>query len=213
MDIDVWIFCFRECLRTLAVNKKKLKPLSDLAGNKQIVRTSWYDRNVRLIDIITDFVSFLFLLPSNSHSFTVLITLHRSNHIISGCYCGLFPLMLYEFCVFAVPLSCLPSGIYCISSFDHVLPSFLYVIWLQFFILHNFPFHLFPFAPDFCIVSVEVFASELVPVSTKSVLFLSYLKLTTETQLNLSVLQIMFMTCVSYPFVPCNVLKWSWLCS
>ncbi|PNF15923.1 WD repeat-containing protein 89 [Cryptotermes secundus] len=38
-----------ECLRTLAVNKNKLKPLSSLAGNKQIVRTSWYDRNSELL--------------------------------------------------------------------------------------------------------------------------------------------------------------------
>jgi hypothetical protein len=46
INVGVWIFCFRGCLGTLSVHKKVLKPLSYLPGNKQIVRTSWYDRKV-----------------------------------------------------------------------------------------------------------------------------------------------------------------------
>ncbi|KDR16692.1 WD repeat-containing protein 89 [Zootermopsis nevadensis] len=38
-----------ECLRTLTVHKQKLKPQSNLAGNKQIVRASCYDRNSELL--------------------------------------------------------------------------------------------------------------------------------------------------------------------
>jgi hypothetical protein len=46
INVVVCIFCFRGCLGTLSVHKKILKPLSYLQGNKQIIRTSWYDRNV-----------------------------------------------------------------------------------------------------------------------------------------------------------------------
>jgi hypothetical protein len=76
INVGVWIVCFRGCLGALAAHKKKLKPLSYLPGNKQIVRTSWYDRNVRLIGIVTEFVITVFFLPFpslNSHMFHVLI--------------------------------------------------------------------------------------------------------------------------------------------
>lgn len=39
----------RKCLRTLSVHNKKLKPLSNLMGNKQIVRASWYDINSEVL--------------------------------------------------------------------------------------------------------------------------------------------------------------------
>ncbi|PSN36389.1 WD repeat-containing protein 89 [Blattella germanica] len=38
-----------ECLRTLSLHKKKLKPTSNFVGNKQIVRASWYNKNSEIL--------------------------------------------------------------------------------------------------------------------------------------------------------------------
>lgn len=176
------------------MHKQKLKPQSNLAGNKQIVRASCYDRNVSLVVLLISSFSVFCSFPSSSSSpiflwifmyFPIPYFINSSQPPFVELFLSFGLSVYFNHFVFVFPMFLSNELIILVVC---LLPFFLYLIatatsYFHGFLLHPFSnsliFHLtLPHDLNasknlFLLVSIEFFTPDSLPVSWKSKLYSS----------------------------------------